>query len=309
MLIFVPYHYTIILPIHQVKTGKKITAHRSEPQVHQIRSALFVFLLFGFRFLRKFTILKFRLDKVIILCYNQRERRESYMSIFSERINGIMNQRQITQKQLAEIASVTESAMSHYVNGGRTPRIEVVRRLSVALGVTTDYLLGMDEPNTENESKLHFLQRSLAKLDAQQLEKAETLLKTVFEDAFTEVPVSSSDSIILEFYQNDGQGINAEPALKLYADIQEINTEGILFQDGSRIDFAECCRNYSGESKCVAARQMPYFVFFTSERPTKVIFTSTKSAFSRKNDRKSREDFRSLQIRLGELGYKTYDLS
>lgn len=231
------------------------------------------------------------------------------MSIFSERINGIMNQRQITQKQLAEIASVTESAMSHYVNGGRTPRIEVVSRLSVALGVTTDYLLGMDEPNTENESKLQFLQRSLAKLDAQQLEKAETLLKTVFEDAFTEVPVSYSDSIILEFYQNDGQGINAEPALKLYADIQEINTEGILFQDGSRIDFAECCRNYSGESKCVAARQMPYFVFFTSERPTKVIFTSTKSAFSRKNDRKSREDFRSLQIRLGELGYKTYDLS
>ena len=28
---YIPFHYTIILPIHQVKTGKKIAAHQSEP--------------------------------------------------------------------------------------------------------------------------------------------------------------------------------------------------------------------------------------------------------------------------------------
>ena len=229
------------------------------------------------------------------------------MSIFSERINEIMNQRQITQKQLAEMAAVTESAMSHYVNGGRTPRIEVLSRLASELGVTTDFLLGLDEPDTGNESKLQYLQRSLAKLDAQQLEKAETLLKTVFEDAFAEPP--APNNFILEFYKDDGQGISSEPQEKLYADITAIEQDGITFADGSRIDFAECCSNYSGESKCVAARQMPYFVFFTSERPTKVIFASTKSAFFRRNEKKNREDFRSLQLRLSELGYVTYDLS
>lgn len=29
---YIPFYYTIILPIHQVKTGKKITAHIGEPQ-------------------------------------------------------------------------------------------------------------------------------------------------------------------------------------------------------------------------------------------------------------------------------------
>ena len=37
------------------------------------------------------------------------------MSIFSDRINGIMSKRHISQKQLANWANVTESAMSYYV--------------------------------------------------------------------------------------------------------------------------------------------------------------------------------------------------
>ena len=48
------------------------------------------------------------------------------MSKFSERITEIMTKRHITQKQLAEMANVTESAMSYYVKGGRTPRIDVL---------------------------------------------------------------------------------------------------------------------------------------------------------------------------------------
>lgn len=65
------------------------------------------------------------------------------MSKFSERITDIMNKRHITQKQLAEMANVTESAMSYYVKGGRTPRIDTLSRLAAALNVTIDYLLGV----------------------------------------------------------------------------------------------------------------------------------------------------------------------
>jgi transcriptional regulator with XRE-family HTH domain len=107
------------------------------------------------------------------------------MSIFSDRINGIMSKRHISQKQLANWANVTESAMSYYVNGARTPRIQVISRLAGLLGVTTDYLLGADVPEKENESQFQYIQRNLAKLNPEQLSKAAKILELVFDDVFT----------------------------------------------------------------------------------------------------------------------------
>ena len=101
------------------------------------------------------------------------------MSIFSDRINGIMSKRHISQKQLANWANVTESAMSYYVNGARTPRIQVISRLAGLLGVTTDYLLGADVPEKENESQFQYIQRNLAKLNPEQLSKATKILELV----------------------------------------------------------------------------------------------------------------------------------
>jgi transcriptional regulator with XRE-family HTH domain len=106
------------------------------------------------------------------------------MSKFSERITDIMNERHITQKQLAEMANVTESAMSYYVKGGRTPRIDILSRLAAALNVTTDYLLGVDTPDEGNGGQLQYLQRGLGKLNPEQLDKAEKVLRAVFDDIF-----------------------------------------------------------------------------------------------------------------------------
>ena len=94
-----------------------------------------------------------------------------------------MEKKQITQKQLAIKANVTESAMSYYVNGERIPRSDILSRIAAALGVTTDYLMGTDtEPVDDNQLK--YLQRGLGKLNPEQLDKAEKLLKTVFDDIF-----------------------------------------------------------------------------------------------------------------------------
>ena len=107
------------------------------------------------------------------------------MSVFSDRITYLMKKKQITQKQLAGIAGVTESAMSYYVKGERTPRSDVLSRIAKALGTTTDYLLGVEsEPNEANSDGLMYLQRNLGKLDAAQLKKAENILKAVFDDIF-----------------------------------------------------------------------------------------------------------------------------
>lgn len=106
------------------------------------------------------------------------------MSIFSDRISALMKQQHITQKQLAIKAGVTESAMSFYVKGERTPRSDVLTRIAKALGTTSDYLLGIDNAVNKDEDKLSYLQRNLGKLDEKQLKKAETVLKAVFDDIF-----------------------------------------------------------------------------------------------------------------------------
>lgn len=107
------------------------------------------------------------------------------MSIFSVRLSEIMNQQHISQKDLAQKVQVTESAMSYYVKGDRTPRSDVLSRIASALGVTTDYLLGTDNNQTNNgDDKLQYLQRNLGKLDEEQLKKAESVLKAVFDDIF-----------------------------------------------------------------------------------------------------------------------------
>lgn len=106
------------------------------------------------------------------------------MSVFSDRIASLMLKQKITQKELAEKAGVTESAMSYYVKGDRTPRSDVLSRIAKALNTTTDYLLGNKVASLQDDKKLTYLQRNLGKLDEEQLKKAETVLKAVFDDIF-----------------------------------------------------------------------------------------------------------------------------
>lgn len=107
------------------------------------------------------------------------------MSVFSERLTALMKQNKINQKELAQMAEVTESAMSYYVNGERTPRSDVLTRIARALETTTDYLLGTSNIISDNsQGGLQYLQRNLGKLDAEQLKKAENILKAAFDDIF-----------------------------------------------------------------------------------------------------------------------------
>lgn len=108
------------------------------------------------------------------------------MSIFSERISELMKINRLSQKELAAKVGVTESAMSYYVNGDRTPRSDVLARIAGALNTTTDYLLG-NSNNVDAElpnEELRYLQRNLGKLDAKQLKRAEIMLKAAFDDIF-----------------------------------------------------------------------------------------------------------------------------
>lgn len=62
---------------------------------------------------------------------------------FVEKLNYRMDLCGINQKELAKLIGISESAMSNYMRCKRTPRIDVIARMSHVLGCTTDYLINV----------------------------------------------------------------------------------------------------------------------------------------------------------------------
>lgn len=108
--------------------------------------------------------------------------------IFSERIKKLRLNSGMTMDALATKLDVTKSRISMWENNGTVPREEVLIQLSKLYGVSIDYLLGNEEMegNEPENKRLNYIQRSLGKLDDERLQKAESVLKAVFEDIFEE---------------------------------------------------------------------------------------------------------------------------
>lgn len=60
--------------------------------------------------------------------------------LYSHKIKKLREKRQLTQKQLAELSGISESAMRSYELGDRKPKKEVLERIAMALGVRSEYL-------------------------------------------------------------------------------------------------------------------------------------------------------------------------
>ena len=61
------------------------------------------------------------------------------------RLKKLREHKQLTQKELADILSVSESIVSFYETGRRVPGSEVVERIADYFKCSTDYLLGRTE--------------------------------------------------------------------------------------------------------------------------------------------------------------------
>ena len=59
-----------------------------------------------------------------------------------------------SQSDLATVAGLQQSALSHYENGARRPSFTNLRRLASALNVTTDYLVGHALPKDADNDEL-----------------------------------------------------------------------------------------------------------------------------------------------------------
>lgn len=62
--------------------------------------------------------------------------------VFPERLKEIRELRKLTQTQLAEKSKIPSTSISHLEAGSRKPSFDNLRKLGVALEVSTDYLLG-----------------------------------------------------------------------------------------------------------------------------------------------------------------------
>jgi transcriptional regulator with XRE-family HTH domain len=59
----------------------------------------------------------------------------------AERIRFVRDRRGLTQLQLADAAGIPQTTLSHYERGQVSIPGEAIRRLAIALEVSTDYLL------------------------------------------------------------------------------------------------------------------------------------------------------------------------
>ena len=67
------------------------------------------------------------------------------MKIFAERLRELRTQRKLSMKQLAKELNTTDAAISNWENNINEPKITYLKIIAIYFGVTTDYLLGLED--------------------------------------------------------------------------------------------------------------------------------------------------------------------
>lgn len=107
---------------------------------------------------------------------------------FKTRIKELREKEGLSMQQLAEKIGVNKSRVGMWETMGSVPRMDALKKISEFFDVSIDYLLGNDNTSflDKENKKLNSLQRNLGKLNEKELEKAENMLKAVFEDIFND---------------------------------------------------------------------------------------------------------------------------
>ena len=96
------------------------------------------------------------------------------MNKTGDRIAKLLKEKRISQKDLAMMVGVTESALSRYIRNEREPKIETLANLATALDTTVDYLA----TGAKSESDFDEIYRLVARSSYMQ---TETLKMKIFE--------------------------------------------------------------------------------------------------------------------------------
>ena len=64
----------------------------------------------------------------------------------SERLQKLRNDRNLSQKAVADALGISAAVVSNYESGSRTPSLEMLTSLASFYKCSTDYLLGFEKP-------------------------------------------------------------------------------------------------------------------------------------------------------------------
>ncbi len=102
--------------------------------------------------------------------------------IFPQRLRAARELRKLKQGELARLAGLQASAISHFETGARKPSFHNLKRLADALKATTDYLLGrVDDPaGLAGAERIH---RHLGQLTGSDRSMAEDMIEMLAKRA------------------------------------------------------------------------------------------------------------------------------
>ena len=67
------------------------------------------------------------------------------MSIFATRLRELRIEKGLSMKQLAKALNTTDAAISNWENGINEPKISYLKSIALYFGVSSDYLLGLED--------------------------------------------------------------------------------------------------------------------------------------------------------------------
>lgn len=72
---------------------------------------------------------------------------------FSDKLRNLIEERNLTQKKVANDLNIAPSTMGGYVQGSSEPDFETLRRIAEYFNVSADYLLGVKSINCNNSAE------------------------------------------------------------------------------------------------------------------------------------------------------------
>ena len=103
---------------------------------------------------------------------------ELYLMPFANRLSELRKLRGLTQEGLANIVGITKTQIYRYERSGAQPTLDVIKRLAIALSVTTDDLI-FEEDERRPDKSLDLLLEGISRLDSDEKNMIKALIEGV----------------------------------------------------------------------------------------------------------------------------------
>jgi len=103
---------------------------------------------------------------------------KNYKTVFSKRLQILLDESQKTQKELAEYTGVSHQAVSQWRNGQNVPDIYKFKKIAEFFGVSYDYLYG-DTESRNHENMVLVNELGLSEKAIEQIKRAQGLSRVI----------------------------------------------------------------------------------------------------------------------------------